>query len=153
MKPTNRILSSLNMAALSAVLLAACSMGHPALVERSQPHAILEVMVQGDITRTEFPAKLVRIDGRTVLDGGRRTYLIKPGTHTLSFELNVDAIREYESGFGRNFPKPSKASADVMEKQLTVTFIEGERYKFGAMVENYNYAGWKPFVVGADTME
>lgn len=126
--------------------------GHSALAERSEPHATLEELLQGDVTSTEYPAKLVRIDGRLV-GAGRRTYLITPGTHTLSFELDVDAIREYEPGPGWTIPKPSKLSADLMEKQLTVTFIEGERYKFGAIVEDYNYAGWTPFVVGAETME
>ncbi len=151
---SNRILHALLSVGLLAGVLTACTTTteNPALAKSGEPQASLETLLQGDVTSTKFPARLARIDGQ-VVSPGRRTYSLTPGTHTLSIELDVDAIREYEPEPGRYKPKPSRLSADLREKQVTVTFVAGEHYKFGAEIEDYKYAAWKPFVVKADEME
>lgn len=116
------------------------------------PQATLETLLQGDVTSTKFPARLARIDGQTV-SSARRTYPLTPGSHTFSIELDIDAIKQYESESGRYKPKPSRVSADLREKQVTVDVIAGERYKFGAEIEDFDYTNWKPFVVKADELK
>lgn len=133
--------------------LAACTTTAENLTQANgnEPQAVLEKMLQADVTSTKYPARLARIDGQAV-SPGRRTYLVAPGTHTLSFKLDVDAIREYEPEPGRYKPKPSKLTTELREKQITVTFIAGEHYKFGAEIEDFEYTNWMPFAVLADDL-
>lgn len=151
---SKRMLSALLFAGVFAGALAACvtTDGNSPLVGSDEPHATLETLRQADVTSTKYPARLARIDGQA-MSSGRRTWPLAPGLHTLSIELDVDAIHEYEPETGRYKPKPGRLSADLMEKQVTVTFVAGERYKFGARIEDFDYAGWKPFVVKADDLD
>lgn len=135
--------------ALAAFLLSACAT-NAGLATADEPHAILQELLAGDIDDTHFKARLVRVDGQSIRPGNRRTYVLEPGRHTLGFELDVESLQRYESAHGGNFPDPSAASASVNEKSLDVTLEAGESYKFGVIIEDYNYAGWTPFVVEAD---
>ena len=137
---------------MSALAGCATTAGDAAPGDSGEPQAMLETLRQADVTSTKFPARLARIDGQAV-SSGRRIYPLTPGTHTLSIELDVDAVREYEPEPGRYKPKPSRLSADLREKQVTVTFVDGEHYKFGAEIEDFDYTDWKPFVVKADELE
>lgn len=150
---SNRILHALLSIGLFAGVLAGCATAdNPALAGSGEPQATLETMLQADVTSTKYPARLVRIDGQGV-SPQRRTHALKPGTHTLSFELDLEAIHRYEPEPGRYDPKPSKLTADLREKQVTFTFVAGERYKFGAEIEDFKYTDWKPFVVKADELK
>lgn len=138
------------LAGLFAGALTACATtaGNAAVAGSGEPQATLERLLQADVTSTRYPARIARIDGQAV-SAGRRAWSLTPGTHTLSIELDIDAVREFEPEPGRNKPKPSRLSADLREKQVTVTFEAGEHYKFGAEIEDYAYVNWKPFVVKA----
>lgn len=151
---SNRVFRALLFAGFFAGALSACATSgeNSALATSSEPHATLEKLLQADVSSTRYPARLAHIDGQAV-SSSRRTYPLTPGTHTLSIELDIDAVRRYEPETGRYDPKPSRLSSDLREKQVTITFVAGEHYKFGAEIEDLDYFDWEPFVVKADELK
>lgn len=133
--------------AFGVSLLGACATGgNPAFAELDEPHAVLRELLQGDIDSTHQRTRLVRIDGQAVA-GTRRTFLLTPGTHTLAFELDVDAWKEFDVGPRASDPDPGRLYADLNEKSIEVDLAADTLYTFGARVEDDRYVDWEPFVV------
>lgn len=133
--------------------LAGCSgMGHPALVGGGEPHALLEIMMAGDVSETQYPAKLEKIDGAQLVQGNRRAFRVAPGEHEVSLSLDAMALARYETGRG-NQVRVSSMSADVREKTVTVNLEAGKTYKFGAFIEGYRFEEWQPFVATVAELE
>lgn len=131
----------------SVTLLAACATGgHPALAGQDEPHAVVEILMQGDIDDTHYRTRLTRVDGHPVSDGNRRRFLLEPGSHTLAFELDVDAWKEFDLGPAATRPDPSRVYADLNEKTIEVDLVAGNAYTFGALIEDDGYVDWKPFL-------
>ncbi|HEX7045962.1 MAG TPA: hypothetical protein VF275_00115 [Gammaproteobacteria bacterium] len=149
-----RRMASIFLLGIGSLLLAACATGgHPALAETEEPHAVLHELLQGDIDDTHYRTTLVRIDGQAILQGERRAFLLEPGRHTFGFQLDVESMKEFESGMGRRFPDPSPSAASVNEKSVEMDLEAGEHYTFGAHIEDFNYSGWTPFVVKTEDLD
>lgn len=137
--------TGLLLVALLSALLTACAVD-AGRNDDGESQVLLRTLDHGEISDTQFRAQLARIDGRAVVQGNRRTFELSPGKHTLAFELDVESLHTFERASGRHFPKPSRSAADVREKTLDVELESGKEYRFGALVEDFNYAGWQPFV-------
>lgn len=134
------------LVAVSVGLVSACA-SRSELAEANEPHALLQELEQGDIDDSHFRAKLVRIDGAAVVPGNRRSYRIEPGVHTFGFILDVESLHTYQRDLGRAELRPSESAASVREKRVEATLEAGGEYLFGAEIEGYNFADWRPFVV------
>lgn len=149
-----RRLASLLLLATGPLLLAACATGgHPALADANEPHAVLSQLMQGDIDYTHVRTKLTRVDGEPVGAGNRRSFLLEPGTHTIAFELDVDAWKEFDTGPAASRPDPSRLYADLNEKSIEVDLVEGESYSFGGLIEDHKYVEWTPFIVKSEALD
>lgn len=129
------------------LLLSGCAANtNSALVTASAPHATIVELPAGDIDKEHVRVELVRVDGHRVIPGERRTYLLAPGAHTLSFQLDLESLAAYQSRHADNFPRPSATASSVDERLLDVVLVEGRSYRVGGRLDNYNYSSWQPYI-------
>lgn len=128
--------------ALSAAVSCAGLTTTQIYADADEPHVILEYPEVSDLRADFYPARLMRIDGRTIWDTSRRQIRITPGEHEIGLEPSHRLIATY-------LPKhldDKKVPTRFTEKTVTAIFEAGKTYVFGAEIEGENFSNWTPVV-------
>lgn len=125
-------------------VLVACFMlgGAPLAADET---AAIEKITTGEITENNYPAILTRVDGRQVLPGERRTWLIPAGHHVLSMVPDRDELQKWVVRFDgplQRIPVPR----NFFEKKIEIDAVAGAIYRISVNISSDNYADWQPVI-------
>lgn len=100
----------------------------------------LRKALQADVTASNMPALLVRVDGKKQIQGRRRIWTLEPGKHVIALEPDREEILRYESLGYKGIPMPRVFS----EKTLEVDLEPGAEYVFSVKITDFDFQTWEP---------
>ena len=122
------------------IILVAASIFAASNVFAGDDEVRLRKALQADVTASNMPALLVRVDGRKQIQGRRRVWALEPGKHVIALEPDREEILRYESLGYKGHPMPRVFS----EKTLEVDLEPGAEYVFSVKITNFDFQTWEP---------